>query len=168
MVKANPRRADELKGWFAQAKRTALGVKYTDMELKTVDGKVVKLSDYIPEGKYVLLDFWMSGCGPCRGELPHVKQVYEENKDKLVIVSIAAEPEMSEWLKAVNEENMPWTQLYDWRNWDDKEGVNGKFNVIAFPTCILLDKEGRFFKTDARGANLEIILDELFGYWNKK
>lgn len=168
MVKANPRRADELKEWFAQAKRTALGVKYTDIELKTVDGKVVKLSDYIPEGKYVLLDFWMSGCGPCRGELPHVKQVYEENKDKLVIVSIAAEPEMSEWLKAVNEENMPWTQLYDWRNWDDKEGVNGKFNVIAFPTCILLDKEGRFFKTDARGANLEIILDELFGYWNKK
>lgn len=110
----------------------------------------------------------MSGCGPCQGELPHLKQVYEENKDKLAIVSIAAEPEMSEWLQAVKEENMSWSQLYDWRNWDDKEGVSGKFKVIAFPTCILLDKEGRFFKTDARGANLEIILDELFGYWNKK
>lgn len=168
VVKANPKRVDELKEWFAAAKLVAIGAKFTDMELKTVDGKIVKLSEYIPKGKYVLIDFWMSGCGPCRGELPHVKQVYEENKDKLAIVSIAAEPEMSEWLQAVKEENMPWPQLYDWRNWDDKEGVSGKFKVIAFPTCILLDKEGCFFKTDARGANLEIILDELFGYWNKK
>lgn len=164
MVKANPERANELRGWFARAENTAIGQKFPDMELKNTDGKIVKLSDYIPEGKYVIIDFWMSGCGPCRGETPHMKEVYEKFKDKgLVVISIAAEPEIKDWLKAVKEENMPWTQLYDWREIEDKDGIYGKFNIIGFPTCILLDREGHFFKTDMRGANMEIILQEIFG-----
>lgn len=164
MVKANPQREEELEKMFTRAKQTALGEKYTDLELMLPDGKMAKLSEYIPKGKYVLLDFWFSGCGPCRFEIPHVKKVYEQYKDKdFTIVSIATEPKKAEWLKALEEENMPWTQLYD----GDPSVYDGptctKYNIGGFPTMILLDKEGRFFKTNVRGVNLDMVLRELLG-----
>lgn len=168
MINANPQRAGELEKMFARAKQTALGEKYSDLDLMLPDGKMVKLSEFIPKGKYVLLDFWFSGCGPCRAEIPHLKQVYEQYKDKdFTIVSIAAEPNKSDWLKALKEENMPWAQLFD----GDPTVYDGptcvKYNIGGFPTAILLDKEGRFFKTNMRGVNLDIVLKELFGVPSK-
>lgn len=165
MTDANPEEAAEYTKRFAQAKKTALGEQFIDLELQTPDGKKAKISDFVGKGKYVLLDFWFSGCGPCRAEIPHVKQVYEKYKNKdFTILSIAAEPKMADWLKALGEENMAWPQLYDGQSPEVYDGpVCTTYNVGGFPTMILLDKEGRFFKNDVRGANLDITLQELFG-----
>lgn len=148
-----------------RAKRTAYGEKYPDMEFMTPEGKTVKLSAIIPQGKYVLLDFWFSGCAPCEGEIPHLKSIYEQYKDKnFTIVSISADPQQDTWLGSLKKHEMPWTQL---RDHSSKGVVDAQvctdFNVVGFPTLLLLDREGRFMKTDMRGVKLDMALEELLG-----
>ena len=112
IVKNNPSKAAKMKERVASAKNSAIGNKYIDVDLFNEKGETVKLSDYIPEGKYVLLEFWDSGCAPCRGEIPHVKHVYEMYKNKdFDIVSISLDMKRKNWLNALEKEQMPWTQL---------------------------------------------------------
>lgn len=144
-----------------KAKALALGSKYQDIELTNLKGEKVKLSSYIPSGKYVMLEFWASWCGPCRGEIPHLRHVYQQYKDKgFEIVSISLDSEQKDWLKAVQEEKMAWTQLCDPLMFNGP--VTQTYNITGVPTCILLDKEGRIFKTDMRGAALDAVLQELY------
>ena len=94
-----------------------------------------------------MLEFWASWCGPCRGEIPHLRHVYQEYKDKgFEIISISIDEKKTDWDKAMKEEKMVWKQLCD------PNGFNGpvaqKYNITGVPTCILLDKEGRIFKTE--------------------
>ena len=139
----------------------AVGTKYSDIELVNPDGKKVKLSEYVPEGKYVMLEFWASWCGPCRGEIPHLREVYKEYKDKgFEIVSISIDRKDQDWKKAMKEENMVWTQLNDPGEFEGP--VTQVYNIMGVPTCILLDKEGHIFKTDMRGAQLDAVLEEIY------
>ena len=157
---AHPEKADEFVAKAEKAKPLALGSKYRDIELINLKGEKVRLADYVPEGKYVMLEFWASWCGPCRGEIPHLRHVYETYKDKgFEIVSISIDNKRSDWEKAVREENMAWTQLCDPLMFDGP--VTQMYNVTGVPTCLLLDKEGRIFKTDMRGAILDAVLEEV-------
>lgn len=157
----NPTMADTFKAKAEKAKAMALGAKYQDIELMNPKGEMVKLSDYVPEGKYVMLEFWASWCGPCRGEIPHLRHVYKDYKDKgFEMISISIDEKKKDWEKAMKEEDMVWTQLCD------PKGFNGpvakQYNISGVPTCIILDKEGRIFKTDMRGAALDAVLQELY------
>ena len=157
----NTAKAEEFNKMAEVGKRIAMGAKYPDIELTNKEGKKVKLSEYVPEGKYVMLEFWASWCGPCRGEIPHLREVYKEYKDKgFEIVSISIDRKDQDWKKAMKEEKMVWTQLNDPGEF---EGPVAKiYNVQGVPTCILLDKEGHIFKTDMRGAQLDAVLEELY------
>lgn len=158
----NPNKAEEIGKRVGRAKQTAIGNMYKDGELLTTDGKFVKLSELIPQGKYVLLEFWSSACGPCRAEIPHLKHTYEQFKDKdFTIISISQDTKKEKWAQALKDENMPWIQLCDPKGYEGE--VSKNFNVIGIPCCIMLDKEGRFYKTDLRGVNLDIVLQDLFG-----
>ena len=157
---AHPEKADEFVAKAEKAKPLALGSKYRDIELINLKGEKVRLADYVPEGKYVMLEFWASWCGPCRGEIPHLRHVYKTYKDRgFEIVSISIDNKRSDWEKAVREENMAWTQLCDPLMFDGP--VTQMYNVTGVPTCLLLDKEGRIFKTDMRGAILDAVLEEV-------
>lgn len=166
LAEKNPQKAEEIKEMAEIGKYSAMGNKYTDMEVTTPEGKKVNLSEYIPEGKYVLLEFWDSGCKPCRGEIPHLKEVYNQYKDKgFDIVHISKDLRRSAWLKAMKQEQMPWAQVGELG--DSKVSMK-LFGAKALPTSILLDKEGRFFKKDVRGAGLDVVLQEIFGEPEKK
>lgn len=156
-----PKMAEAFKTKAEKAKKMALGEKYQDIELKNTEGKIVKLSEYIPEGKYVMLEFWASWCGPCRGEIPHLRHIDKEYKDKgFEIISISIDENDTDWKKALKEEKMTWTQLCDPKGF---EGPVAKvYNITGVPTCIILDKEGRIFKNDMRGASLDAVLQELY------
>ena len=157
----NTTKASEFKAMAEKGKRVAVGTKYSDIELVNPDGKKVKLSEYVPEGKYVMLEFWASWCGPCRGEIPHLREVYKEYKDKgFEIVSISIDRKDQDWKKAMKEENMVWTQLNDPGEFEGP--VTQVYNIMGVPTCILLDKEGHIFKTDMRGAQLDAVLEEIY------
>lgn len=143
-----------------KAQKIALGAPYQDIELTNPEGKKVRLSEYLPSGKYVMLEFWASWCGPCRGEIPHLKQVYKDYKDKgFEIISVSIDQKSKDWQKAMKQEKMPWIQL------NDSRGENGPatqvYNVLGVPYCILLDKDGKMFKTNMRGAFLDATLKEL-------
>ena len=151
----------EFEAKAAKSVKSAIGEPYKDIELLNTEWKPVKLSQFIPKGKYVMLEFWASWCGPCRGEIPHLKHVYKEYKDKgFEIVSVSIDEKNKDWQKALQEEKMSWTQL------DDPEGTKQGpaqqiYNVTGVPYCILLDKEGRIYKTGMRGAFLDAELERL-------
>lgn len=150
-------RLDSLIG---RIKPVALGEKYIDIDVQTPDGKMVKLSSLIPQGKFVMLEFWASWCGPCRAEIPHLVRVHEKYKD-FTIVSISVDDKEADWQKAMKEEKMNWTQARL------IGGIMGestkKYNITGVPTCIVLDGEGRFYRTNTRGAYLDAFLKEIYG-----
>ena len=122
----------------------ALGEKYKDLELVDENGKTVQLSDYVKPGQYNMVEFWASWCGPCRGEIPHLRHVYDaygKGKDAFNMISVSIDDKEKDWKQALKEENMKWTQLCDLKGW--KGEVINKYKIQGVPFCLILDKEGR-------------------------
>lgn len=132
---------------FEEEKRSGEGAGASTFVKKDMTGKPVDLAAF--KGRYVLLDFWGSWCGPCRTGNPHLKELYAKYKGKgLEIIGIANENGSdlaackASWIKAVKEDGLPWIQVL---NNEDRErtDVREMYNVTAFPTKILVDPNGR-------------------------
>ena len=130
-------------------------------QLPTPEGKQVSLSSF--RGKYLLLVFWASWCAPCRGEIPHLKEIYEKyHADGLDILSVSVDNNRAAWEKALDESNMPWTQV------SDLQGLKGEvpnlYNVQGVPALWLIDQEGKIMVNNLRGERLDAKLKEIFGH----
>lgn len=157
---AGTKQLEELKAAAAKSRKIAKGEKFIDGEFLNAKGEKVMLSSLIPKDKYVMLEFWASWCGPCRAEIPHLVKVHNKYKD-FDIISISVDEKDADWQKAMKEEGMVWKQL---RNAGGLKGiVQDEYNISGVPTCIILDKEGRFYKTNMRGAYLDEFLLETYG-----
>ena len=142
----------------------ALGEKYRDLELVDENGKTVHLSDYVKPGQYNMVEFWASWCGPCRGEIPHLRHVYDaygKGKDAFNMISVSIDDKEKDWKQALKEENMKWTQLCDLKGW--KGEVINKYKIQGVPFCLILDKEGRIIDHGVRGSELDVVLIEYLG-----
>ena len=129
------------------------GVKYTDFTFLTTTGKKVKLSDYIGNSKYVLLDFWASWCGPCLLEQPIIKEAYMKYKDKgLNVLGISIDYNEDAWKNAITKIQSNWTQLYDLKAGDS--GIKEAYKFYAIPYTVLLDQSGKIVVTQLRGQLL--------------
>lgn len=134
-----------------RAKETATGMKAPDFTLKDRDGNAVSLSSL--KGKLVLLDFWGSWCGPCRQTHPHLKKLYAAYKDKgFEIFGVSNElgtPEKNyeKWVKAIDEDGINWINvLNDKGRGDRTDNITTKYLVNAYPTKLLIDKNGVIIK----------------------
>ncbi|MFS4457300.1 redoxin domain-containing protein [Maribacter sp. 2304DJ31-5] len=129
-----------------------------DFELPTPEGERIKLSSL--RGKVVLVDFWASWCVYCRKETPNLKQQYEKYKDHgLEILSVSFDTKREHWLKALEEDHMPWLQVADLRGVKKSE-VTGDYGVNAIPFIFLLDREGKVVAKNIRQPSM--VNDEAY------
>lgn len=150
------REGEAVKTEISARKLSSNGSTPADFTLKNEVEKAVKLSDY--RGKYVLIDFWASWCGPCRAAFPHMRELYAQYKDKnFEILSISTDRDKAAWLTAVKAENNPWPQAHD----DKGEVSKGTFNVQVLPTLYLLDPKGKIIAQKLEGEALDKKLKEL-------
>ena len=140
-LQAEPR-VQAMKKSLDASSKTAEGQMFTDFE---VDG--VKFSDFIGKGKYVLVDFWASWCGPCRGEMPNLRSVYEKyHGDKFDMLSVAVWDKPEDTVKAAEEEKIVWNQIINaQRIPTDIYGIQG------IPHIILFGPDGTILKRNLRG-----------------
>ena len=141
---------------IVRALELKVGSELPDITIPLIDGKKSKLSDY--RGKYVLLDFWASWCGPCLREMPHMKQLYNDTKaqqDKFVIISFSLDNKEKDWKKAIETHGINlkgWVHGSDLLGWSSP---SAKFmGVTGIPQMILIDPEGKAISFTLRGEEM--------------
>ena len=128
-------------------KKTAEGQKFSDFTIEQPDGTKVSLSDYAGKGKYILVDFWASWCGPCRGETPNMKEIYKKYKgDKFEIVGVAVWDKPEDTQKAIAEDKVEWPQIIN-----AQEIPTKMYGVRGIPHIILIGPDGTILARDLRG-----------------
>ena len=146
----------KMTGKYEKAKQISVGKSF-DFTQDDATGKSFSLSSL--RGKYVLVDFWASWCGPCRAENPNMLKAYQALKDKnFEIVGISLDDSKASWLKAVEKDGMPWVQVSDLKGW--KNDVAVKCGVTAIPQNLLIDPKGIIVAKNLRGEELTEKLKE--------
>lgn len=152
---------DKLIAHLDVLKKVAVGQKFTDFEMADLKGEVKKLSDYIGQNKYTLVDFWASWCPPCRKEMPNLVALHKKYKSKgFEIVGVSLDSDKAAWEKGIKDLSITWPQLSDLKGWQN-EGA-ALYGVNSIPHVLLIDKEGTIIAKQLHGDKLNQKLEELF------
>lgn len=136
------------------------GAALVDLTLPDTLGADHKLSEYIGHGRYVLVDFWASWCGPCRRAMPAVKAVYEKYKDKgFDILGLSFDEDKAAWTGAIKRLGLPWRHLSDLKGW--KSIASATYGINAIPATILYGPDGKVVKAGLEAEELDEILSKV-------
>lgn len=137
-----------------QLEITAVGKPFTDFA--AADGK--RLSDIAGKGKYTLVDFWASWCGPCRREIPNIKKLYDKYSEKMNFVGIAVWDDPADTHKAIDELGIVWQVLESGKNWTEPTDLYG---ISGIPHIMLIDPQGKIVARGLEGEQMIKTVDEV-------
>lgn len=146
---------------IAIARKTAIGNVAPEFVQNDTLGNPVALSSF--RGKYVLVDFWASWCGPCRRENPMVVKAFQQFQAKgftIVGVSLDQPGAKEKWMDAIHKDALTWTHVSDLKYWENE--VAKQYGIRAIPQNFLLDPSGKIIAKNLNGETLEKKLTELF------
>lgn len=156
----NPAISQQISKNLELVKNRLIGGTAPEIRLPTPEGDTLSLEDY--RGKYLLVDFWASWCGPCRRENPNVRRVYAAYKDKgFEILGVSLDRSEANWLKAIEQDKLPWKHVSDLKQW--KSIAAKTYGVHSIPYTVLIDPDGKIIAKRLRGAGLEKELERLLG-----
>ena len=134
------------------------GMILADFSQADTSGNMISLASF--RGKYVLLDFWASWCGPCRQENPNVLKAFNRFKNKnFTILGVSLDKAKPAWVDAINMDQLTWTHVSDLQGWGNAAAL--KYQILSIPQNYLLDPEGKVIGKNLRGASLERRLARL-------
>ena len=139
---------------------TSAGNPYIDITSLKADGKELSLSELVGKTDYVLVDFWASWCGPCRRLMPVLKELYESYhpSGKLEILGVSCDSDEAAWLKAIEEDELPWLHMRDQRS--EPYTPCDQYGISAIPTTILINSDGLIVARNPSEAEIEEWLNK--------
>ncbi|NHA03403.1 AhpC/TSA family protein [Mucilaginibacter sp. HC2] len=141
-----------------EANSLAVGTMAPEFSQTDSLGKIISLSSF--RGKYILVDFWASWCGPCRVENVVIKEAYSEFKDKnFEILAVSLDFNRANWLKAIKDDGLPWYHVCDLKYW--KNAVALQYKIVSVPQNVLVDPSGKIIARNLKGDALKEKLAEL-------
>ena len=137
---------------ITEAKKNAIGTLLPDFTQSDTAGRPVSLSSL--RGKFVLVDFWASWCGPCRQENPNVVQAYNKYKSKnFTVLGVSLDKAKPAWIDAINIDNLNWTHVSDLLGWSNAAAQ--QYQIYSIPQNFLIDPQGKVVGKNLRGAALD-------------
>ena len=141
-----------------KAMLTEEGAKFLDFTIEDSDGQSVSFSDYVGKGKYVLVDFWASWCGPCKREIPNIRDAYQKYGPKgLEVLSVAVWDKPEDTKAAAKENGVVWNQIIN-----AQQIPTDLYGIRGIPQIMLFGPDGTILKRDLRGEGIEAELAKYF------
>ncbi|NSL90421.1 TlpA disulfide reductase family protein [Chitinophaga solisilvae] len=149
---------ESVSAYIKSLKANAVNIPADDFSQEDVKGQAVKLSSF--RGKYVLVDFWASWCGPCRQENPNVVKAFNKYKGKnFTVLGVSLDNDRDRWVRAIQQDGLAWTQVSDLKGWGNEVAV--QYGIQSIPANFLVGPDGKIIARNLRGEELEQKLEQI-------